>query len=260
MNDTLKGKRILVTRSTDQAQPMIESLSALGAEPEHIPLITFQAKYSDQNRKKLQRVKCYDWIFLTSSNGVRFFFENMQYYHIGEAQLKDAKFAVIGEKTEQILLEYGYRAHFVPSEYQATAMANQFIDQFGSYHHVLLALGKQSSLEVKKVLENQAVETDVLFVYETIYETAYQEKLRKWIKQDRLDVYTFTSTSTVYSFDEQTKAIPNEVTYIKENRLCVCIGTTTEEAALASGFQHILIPKKFTTEEMISIISDFFKK
>ncbi|MFB1051797.1 uroporphyrinogen-III synthase [Paraliobacillus sp. JSM ZJ581] len=258
MNDGLKGKKILVTRSIDQAQSMMESLSAMDAEPKHVPLITFQTKYSDENRKKIQQVNDYDWIFFTSANGVRFFFDNMQYYQMCDLQLKDVKLAAIGEKTEQTLEFYGYQANFVPSQYQATEMANQFVEQFGREKHVLLALGNQSSLEVKKVLTNEAVKTDVIFVYETIYDMAYQEELKKWIQQDKLDVYTFTSPSTVYSFNEQTKDIPNQTAYVKRNRLCVCIGTTTEEAALASGFQQVFIPKKFTAEEMIQIISEYF--
>ncbi|CQR48044.1 uroporphyrinogen-III synthase [Paraliobacillus sp. PM-2] len=258
MSDPLKGKKILVTRSSEQARPMMEGLYALGAEPKHVPLITFQAKCVDENRKKLNQIKDYDWIFFTSANGVRFFFENMQYYQISQSQLKDVKFAVIGEKSEQTLQFYGYQASFLPSKYQATEMADQFVYFFGKDNRVLLALGNKSSLEVQKVLTNKAIETEMIIVYETLNETAYQEALTKWIKQDKLDVYTFTSPSTVHSFDDQTKGIPDETAYIKNNRLCVCIGTTTEQAALASGFQQVLIPTKFTTEAMIQVISEYF--
>ncbi|GAA5416255.1 hypothetical protein Pryu01_01287 [Paraliobacillus ryukyuensis] len=258
MKNPMKGKNILVTRSTAQAKPMMERLRVMEANPVHIPLITFQAIRSDEIKQGLETIEQFQWLFFTSANGVRFFFDNLQHYGIVQRKLDTIKFAVIGEKTDQMLQLYGYQASFFPSSYQANSMGKQFVRFFGNDKRVLLVVGSKSTFEIQEVLQAEQVQTTALVVYETVYETAYQQRLNELIQQDNLDVYTFTSPSTVVSFDNQTKDLETEMKQIKATRLCVCIGSTTKEAAQESGFQRVLTPKQFTTEKMIQTIFHHF--
>lgn len=260
MNNPVKGKRILITRSSDQAEKMIERLNIMEAKPVHIPLITFQAIQSPDIETKLGQLDTYHWLFFTSANGVRFFFDHIHKYQVDPRILASLKFAVIGEKTEQMLQLYGYQASFSPSRYQAKAMAEQFALFYGNDKRVLLLLGDKSSFEIQNVLQQQRIETDALIVYETVEDTANQSRLQKLIRTDKIDVYTFTSPSTVKSFDKQTNDLLEDITHIRANRLCVCIGSTTETAAKASGFQHVLVPNQFTTEKMIQLIFQYFSQ
>src|SRR5207247_507650 len=67
----LFGKRIVVTRSRDQAGELVDLLESLGAEPIEAPMIRI-APPDDYGPldKAVSEVGTYNWIVFTSANGV----------------------------------------------------------------------------------------------------------------------------------------------------------------------------------------------
>lgn len=260
MISPLQGKTILVTRAQEQGEIFSEQLENVGAKVIHIPLLTFQLHKSSSTQQLLIAIKDFEWIFFTSANGVIYFFEQLVIYNINESVLKGLQFAVVGKKTEQMLQSYGYEVAFYPKDYHGVAMAEEFVAHFGSDEKVLLVVGNRSPLEVKDVLEKKQIYIDYLIVYDTVINRDNQTELIKLIKQNEIDGYTFTSPSTIESFNQQLDSVQEELTRIKQNRLCVCIGTTTAASAKVSGFEKIRLPKEFTTEKMVIEIIDFFSQ
>ena len=69
----LSGKRIVVTRATDQAHELQHSLEAKGAEVLLLPTVSFSpASDSEALDAALKQVAGFDWILFTSQNAVRF--------------------------------------------------------------------------------------------------------------------------------------------------------------------------------------------
>lgn len=71
----LQGKNILVTRGESQASPFIDMIQEEGGVCYHTPLLTFQLNESESHQKILHQLHDFSWVFLTSSNGVKFFFQ-----------------------------------------------------------------------------------------------------------------------------------------------------------------------------------------
>ena len=69
----LAGKRVVVTRSPEQAGVMADKLAELGAEPILLPAITFMPLPTERLAETLARIEAYDWLLFTSGNGVAFF-------------------------------------------------------------------------------------------------------------------------------------------------------------------------------------------
>ena len=71
---SLSGRRIAVTRATEQASELSNKLTLLGAEVIELPLIRVSKAIDLQGLADvLLELGGYDWIVFTSANGVRFF-------------------------------------------------------------------------------------------------------------------------------------------------------------------------------------------
>jgi len=100
----LSGKRILVTRSREQASVLSEALEALGAEPLEFPTISVAEPedYSPLDRA-LDNLGSYRWVVFTSVNGVEAFFKRLRYHRKDIRALCDAELCAIGPKTREAL-------------------------------------------------------------------------------------------------------------------------------------------------------------
>ena len=80
-NKPLYGKKILVTRPTEQSKGFIDKLNDLGAQTVEFPTIEICPPSSWKKLdKSLKELSDTSWIIFTSTNGVKFFFKRFFYY------------------------------------------------------------------------------------------------------------------------------------------------------------------------------------
>src|SRR5437763_13465246 len=92
----LRGTRILVTRAEKQAESLSKLLRERGAEVVEVPVIEIRppASYEaldDALRNALE----YDWLVLTSVNGVEAFFARLEHLGLNVDYLQHFKIAAI---------------------------------------------------------------------------------------------------------------------------------------------------------------------
>lgn len=248
----LSGRTILVTRGNSQAQTIIDEIEQHGGEVIHTPLVTFQMNNTYENQQILKQLHDYAWVFFTSSNGVKFFFDILKEVRV---DLPDSiRFAVVGMKTEKTLEKYGYQADFMPSSYNALNMATEFFERFGSSSSILYVRGNRSRDELVRFFREQRVFFQSVTAYDTLLMKDHKNTIEQLVREERLDALTFTSPSTVKAFCEmmtmeQAVSIP-----------CFCIGPTTAEQAEQAGFRHISIPERYTIEDMVDKLSQYFQE
>jgi len=115
----LDGRRVVVTRAAAQAQPLVDELLELGAEPLVVPLIEI-VDPSDGGAAldaALSRLPEFDWIVVTSPNGAT---------RVGPAlrALPDPpRIAAVGSATEAAL---GLGADLVPAVQTAEDLSSSF--------------------------------------------------------------------------------------------------------------------------------------
>src|SRR3954452_22409176 len=96
----LAGKRVLITRAHHQAAEMARELEALGAIVLSIPTIEIRPPQSFQPLDKaLKKLPAYDWLILTSVNGVKALFKRMEKEEIDLGLLRHLSIAAIGPAT-----------------------------------------------------------------------------------------------------------------------------------------------------------------
>ena len=114
----LQGRRIVVTRASDQASSLVALLAACGAEPIEMPVTRVEELDVAPLRDVITSLGDYDWVVFTSQNGVRIFWDAMTTYGAGSRALHDAKVVGVGPATASALEERGIVPSVRPSQFE----------------------------------------------------------------------------------------------------------------------------------------------
>jgi len=197
----LAGCRVLVSRARKQAGTLSSSLKELGCEVVEIPFIEIRKPRSFKPLDNaLQNLREYDWLILTSVNGVEAMFERMTNRKIDKIALEHLKIAAIGPATKSAIEKRGLVVTATPKEYVAESVVNMLQTQVKG-KRVLLVRAKVARDVIPRELRKAGATVDVIEAYETVVPEASERKLRAVLKSKRKPhAITFTSSSTVKSF------------------------------------------------------------
>jgi len=256
----LEGRRILNTRTYEQAGAFSSLLSALGAIPVEFPTIRIAAPEDweplDNALKRLCEADCYDWLVFTSANGVQICFERLIRLGYYVESIGNVRIAAIGPATAMTLAKYGAKVDLVPATYIAEAVASTLIEDVRKQgeslegKRLLLARAAEARNVLIHELQRVGVEVDVVAAYRTLGVDKEDERgqmiLRQLEAQD-FDIITFTSSSTVRNFmqwlmEYDTKFAETFIRRVVEfaRPKIACIGPITSQTARECGLKvHI---------------------
>ncbi len=203
-NHPLAGTRILVGRARHQAGSLSSSLRSLGASVIEIPFIEIRKPQSyaplDQ---ALKNIKNYDWLILTSANGVDAMWERVRRLRITRRKLQHLQIAAIGPATKKAIVKHGLRVKMVPEEYVAESVVKGLREKVNG-KRVILIRAKVARDVIPEELRAAGAHVDVVEAYETVVPEKSRARLRAVMKNSdrRPHVVTFTSSSTVRNFAE----------------------------------------------------------
>jgi uroporphyrinogen-III synthase len=202
MQPPLSGLRILVGRARHQASALSSGLRELGATVVEIPFIEIRKPRSYKPLDSaLKNLPDYDWLILTSANGVEAVWERLRKLHLTRRHLKHLKVAAIGPATRKAIEKRGIKVNVVPEEYVAESVVESLRDQVAG-KRVLLARARVARDVIPRELRKLGAKVDVVEAYETVIPQSSRTRLRTILKNSkrRPDVITFTSSSTVRNF------------------------------------------------------------
>ena len=198
----LKGIRILVGRARHQAGALSSGLRELGAQVIEIPFIKIRHPRSYKPLDSaLKNIAKYDWLILTSVNGVAAFWERANKNQVTRRHLQHLKIAAIGPATKKAMESHGLKVHVVPKEYVAESVVKSLRRRVAG-KRVLLARAKVARDVIPRELRKLATEVDVVEAYETVIPRPSRARVRAMFvnTKRRPDIVTFTSSSTVRNF------------------------------------------------------------
>ncbi|EIJ79063.1 Uroporphyrinogen-III synthase [Bacillus methanolicus PB1] len=248
----LQGKNVLIPRGKNHTKSFAKLVRDYGGIPVEIPLIAFRPVSDTKKIREIFRnLDSYDWIIFTSSVTVDTFFS-----FLGDGKIV-SKIAVIGEKTEQTLNEKGYKADFRPSEYVAEGFVKEFLPYVMKGLRILLPKGSLARDYITSSLKERGACVEEVVIYETYLPETSRTQLVDIVQAGKLDILTFTSSSTVIHFMEIVHA-NNGFEKIKDC-LVACIGPVTAEKASSLGLKVDVVPNIFTIEEMVKGIVKYIE-
>jgi uroporphyrinogen III methyltransferase/synthase len=198
----LFGRRIVVTRTRDQAGELSRQLLDQGADVMEIATI----KVAPPDEKEplvdaLQGIGSYDWVVFTSPNGAQAFFDYFFKAFEDVRALGNLRFAAVGPATAAKLAELRLRVDAMPDQYLAKKVADA-IERHESIENlrILLARAQVANPELPKMLEDRGAIVDDVAFYKTVPETDDPGGTAAALLSEGADWITFTSSSTVENF------------------------------------------------------------
>ena len=201
-SNLLQGVRVLVGRARHQASILSAGLKRLGAEVIEIPFIEIRpARSYKAFDAALKNVADYDWLILTSVNGVEALTTRLKRVKTSPEALRHLKIAAIGPATREAVEKLGRVVSIVPRQYVAESVVESLRTQVNG-KRVLLARARVARDVIPRELRGLGAHVDVVEAYETVVPASSRKKLGTVIRdaKRRPNVVTFTSSSTVRNF------------------------------------------------------------
>jgi len=197
----LAGQRILVGRARHQSGTLADGLKLLGAQVISIPFIEIRKPKSFAPLDRaLHNLKNYDWLILTSANGVEAMWDRLRKLGFTKRHVAHLHVAAIGPATKKAIEKRKLKVELVPDEYVAESVVKKMKNKVKG-KRVLLVRAKVARDVIPVELRKAGAHVDVVEAYETVLPKKSATKLRAVVKSDkRPHVITFTSSSTVRNF------------------------------------------------------------
>jgi uroporphyrinogen-III synthase len=250
----LTGCRILVGRARHQASALSTDLRKFGAHVIEIPFIEIRKPRSfGRLDAALNDIFAYDWLILTSVNGVEAMWNRMDKLGITNRSLRHLQIAAIGPATKKAIEKRGLKVNIVPKEYVAESVVRSLRQEvFGA--RVLLVRAKIARDLIPQELRTAGAHVDVVEAYETIIPESSRARLRSLIKdrKRRPHIITFTSSSTVRNLVALLGKKPN-----LEGIKLASIGPVTSATLHEVGFYADIEAAEYTIPGMVrSIVAE----
>lgn len=252
----LTGRVVLVTRAREQAGAFAELLEAAGARVLLVPTIAIEPPESwDPLDAALGG--SFAWVIFTSVNGVAMLRRRVDATGHGRAMLEGARIAAIGPATAAALADWGLAPEVVPGEYVAEALVERLRPLIQRDERVLLPRAAETrDLLVRELTALGAAVTEVP-AYRTRSATEEAPGLREALAEGRVDVVTFTSSSTVRSFCALFGAA--ELPRLMAGVTVACIGPITRATAQGRGLVPRIVPTDYTIPGLARAIVAHFE-
>jgi uroporphyrinogen-III synthase len=197
----LAGRRVIVSRARKQAGALSGELRNLGARVLEIPFIEIRPPRSYRPLDAaLGHIGNYDWLVLTSVNGVQALFARLAKLKLSAEWLVPLKLAAIGPATKREIEKHGLRVRVVPQEYVAESVVDALRGKVKG-QRVLLVRARIARDVIPQELRRAGAAVDVIEAYETVVPKISRRRLQTALTDARRpDVITFTSSSTVRNF------------------------------------------------------------
>ncbi|MBM4306557.1 MAG: uroporphyrinogen-III synthase [Deltaproteobacteria bacterium] len=256
-NEPLLGKKILITRAREQSREFTTRLKRLGAEVIEFPTIEIVPPSSWKGvDHAVAKLKSYDWVIFTSANGVNFFFQRLKEKGKNRRSLSGSKICAIGPATAKQLKKRKVRVDFVPKEFIAESILRGFKKMGTEGNQILLARAKKARDVLPIGLKGLGAIVDVVEVYRTIKPKGGSRRLKHLLEKGKVDVVTFTSSSTVSHFIDLLKK--EDLKNLLKGVAIACIGPVTARTVKEAGLKVHIQPEEFTIPALTQAIAKYF--
>lgn len=253
----LAGIRVLVGRARHQASALVARLEALGADVIEIPFIEIRPPWSYAPLDSaLRNIADYEWLVLTSVNGVDALSARMKKAQVSSQQLAHLKIAAIGPATQRAIQKLSLEVSVVPHKYIAEAVVEALREKVKG-QRVLLARAKVARDVIPRELQKVGATVDVVEAYETMLPEESKKQLSTLIGEprNRPHVITFTSSSTVRNFvallGKHSDFIPHGIQFAS-------IGPVTSSTLREFGLPVDVEAEEYTIDGLARAIATLF--
>jgi uroporphyrinogen III methyltransferase / synthase len=259
----LAGLTVLVPRARDQASDFSALLRARGAEPLEVPTIEIRpvASTAELDRAVVDLAAGrYDWVVLTSVNGVAAVRARAEALGHGPTAITRANVAAVGPATEAALRDWGIAPDLVPEAATTAALGQAFPPGSGPSSSspagwgpsgsgaVLLARADLANPELGVLLRDKGWTTTEVVAYHTVPVGTLDPAARRRLDRGEVDWVAFTASSTVEGFLRGYGGPPPPGVRV------AAIGPVTADTARSAGIQVATTAAEHTIGGLVAAI------
>jgi len=256
----LFGKKIVVTRTREQASTLMVGLEENGANCMECSTIDIQPVDSYKVLDgELERLKEYHWILFSSLNGVTYFFERLFSKGMDARDLNGPDIAAVGKSTADLLHQYGINADLIPSEFTSEGLAESLLDLGVEGRNILIPRAEKGREILPETLRGAGAQVTIAPVYKNLAPVGRKEELRQELEAGLIEMVTFTSSSTVRNFLTMVDAESEEkLKQLLSGVKIAAIGPITAKTVTDNGLEVHVQPEEHTIPEMIEAIVKYY--
>ena len=245
----LAGRRVLVTRTREQAEGLVDRLHGAGASVAVVPLIAtvpiadpaeIVASAAENAAAPPPR-----WVVFTSATAVR-----LVIGAAGAAALTGMLIAAVGPATAAALLSEGAMPELVASEHDAEGLASAMLDVGMAGATVWIPVAEGGSVDLPQRLRAAGAAVNVQLIYRSVMPAGAPDRVRAALASG-VDAITLTSGSTARNL-----ALAAGVEGVPSGIQIICIGEQTGAAARAAGLTVEAIAREASVDGLMAALTE----
>ncbi len=247
--DTLPlfGKKIVVTRTREQASVLTRRLAEQGADVIEFPTIRIHPKEDTRAiDEAIAKIGSFDWIIFTSQNAVGIFFGRLKASGRDARALAKSRIAAIGPATAKELGRYSIIPDLVPEEFVAEGILEAMKGSGLTGKRILLPCAAEARPKLADELRAMGAEVERIHIYDTVVPDDINTDLLDAVRA--ADMVTFTSSSTANNFFSIVGSTGARL---------ACIGPVTADAVRGKGYEPAIVAKEYTIDGLVDEILAF---
>jgi uroporphyrinogen III methyltransferase/synthase len=255
----LFGRRVLVTRSREQAGELVDLLEAHGAEAVEAPLINIvpPEDYGPLD-DACERAGAFDWIVFTSANGATAFMDRLLQGPRDVRALAGARLCAVGPGTASRLTRFGLKVDLIPDDHSADGVVTA-LKEAGSLRgkRVLFPKADIARDTLPEELRGAGAQVSEVVAYRTVTaESDAHLGIYRQLLDRRIDAVTFSSASAVRAFVGIYGA--DQAVDLLNSTVVATIGPVTADAAMRYGITPQITPPTSTVPAMVDALVAHF--
>ncbi|MDJ0555545.1 MAG: uroporphyrinogen-III C-methyltransferase [Microcoleaceae cyanobacterium MO_207.B10] len=258
----LANQTILVTRSAGQSSKFSDRLQKEGAKVIEMPalVITPPSSWHDLDQA-ISNINNFDWLVLTSANGVDYFFERLTEKGQDSRALVGVKIAVVGKKTAESLRSRGLSPDFIPPNFVADSLVANFPEKL-SGKKVLFPRVETGGREILvSELNEQGSEVIEVAAYESSCPENIVPEALLALQNHQIDILTFASSKTVKNFCYLIRENQQELPENWLDDICIAsIGPQTSQSCQSFLGRVDVEAQEYTLDGLIEVIIDWVER
>ncbi len=245
-NLPLADKTVLVTRPSELSGRLVGALTGAGAEVLESPMLqTRQITDDAVLSEAVANIDRYDWVVLTSVNGVDAMAEQLRAAGMDARALGGVKLAAIGPATARRLGRLFLTPDLVPDRYLSANLGRSLVERGVAGTRILFIRSSDANDKLPRILERAGARCDDLVGYRTQAASGLPDALAARLADGSVDWITFTSPSTFSNL--KSLMDQRQMTWHKSVRLA-SIGPVTSSAIRDAGFEPTIEADEHTTD------------
>jgi uroporphyrinogen III methyltransferase / synthase len=255
--NALAGKHIVITRSAAQSEALARELSARGAIPVVLPLVSFADPEDfaplDAAIVEIQR---FDWMILTSAQAVRAVVKRAEVLkHSLIRSESKLRIACVGPVTSDAARQAGFSVEYVAETHTGAALAEELGNRLQGAK-VFLPRSDRANPDLPPALKRHGAQVTEVIAYRTLRPTDVDQRELGQIAAGAADAVLFFSPSAVQHF---TALFGGKQLCALQDKLAItAVGNVTANALREAGVRRIVLAADTTAAAVVEALEEHF--